>query len=76
MTGEFGQGRGDVGGVRRLESQHGKWRDFKAEIKLVEPLRSWNDGGCRTPLIRNMEPSATCAAVGETIENDCWPLKL
>lgn len=74
MTGEFGQGRGDVGGVRRLESQHGRWRNFKAEIKLVKPVRSWNDGGCRMLLITDMEPTAT--AVGETIENDCWPLKL
>lgn len=40
MTGEFGQGRRDLGGVRRLESRHGRWRDFKAEIKPVKPVRT------------------------------------
>lgn len=41
MTGKFGQGRGDVGEVRRLESCHGRRRDFKAEIRPEEPMRTW-----------------------------------
>lgn len=54
MTGEFGQGCGDVGGVRRrLESRHGRRRDFKAEIKPEKPVRTWKGCGMQAPSNQN-----------------------